>query len=321
VLRSPSVASAGAASMVKHVHVAFSVLDATDWDLRGLEQRGVTQHPWLLNPDDGQLYLWKPATGRRLERREHWAEKAASEVAHLLGIPCAQVELAERAGVAGCLSRNLLTEDLEIHAGAFLLTEVDPSFDPTDKGHSAYTVANVARVLRDVEPPQSAVLPSLPDGTTGFDVFAGFLMFDALVLNRDRHAANWSILRPREGNGPDRLCPLYDNASALALSLSDASMSKRVSSRGVQAYADRENYARAFAHPNGRIRTVYEIAAEALATCRPAARDLWCGRLRAVDEVQIADVVHAVAGMSETARTFTVELVMCTRRRLVDVCG
>lgn len=174
----------------------FPVLDASSWEPGGLEQVGVTQHLWLRHPEDGALHLWKPAAGRRLERREHCAEKLASEIAGVLGIPCAHVELAERDGVSGCLSRNLVDDAEEIYAGALFLGGIDPTFDPATRGgHAAYTVRNVERVLDDVRAPDPA---GLPPKTGAFDVFAGYLVFDALVLNRDRHAANWSILRRRE---------------------------------------------------------------------------------------------------------------------------
>lgn len=304
--------------MVEHGEVPFPVLDASSWEPWGIEHRGVTQHLWLRHPDEGALYLWKPAVGRRLQRREHWAEKLASELAVLVGVPCAHVELAELDGTAGCLSRNLLDEAEEIHAGSLFLAEIDPTFDPSTKGHEAYTVTNVARVLTDVEAPRATVAPPLPSDTDGFDVFAGYLVFDALVLNRDRHAANWSVLRQRDGNGPDRLCPLYDNASALALSLSEKNMANRYASRGIPSYAARECLARPFARRNGRAPSVYEVADQALELCAPAVREHWRARVAALREADVARLVSAVPGMSEVVRTFTVELVMCTRRRLID---
>jgi hypothetical protein len=227
--------------------MAFVVLDLDDWELRGVEQLGVTEHPWLVDPDLGDLWLWKPAADGRLARREHWAEKIAAELAGLLGLPCAQVELASRRGVAGCVSRNVLVHGEDKASGAELLAEIDPTFDPRVRGHPAYTVANVAQVLDGVRAPSAQVDPPLPANAAGFDVMAGYLLFDALVLNRDRHAANWMVARRRDGSGPDVLCPMYDNASSLALSVGNDKMRHRCASGGVAAYAEREGWARAFA--------------------------------------------------------------------------
>lgn len=301
--------------------VLFPVVDASGWELAGLEQRGATEHLWLRNPEDGELYLWKPSTGRRAERREHWAEKIGSEVARLVGVPCAQVELAEREGIVGCLSRNLQGHGYQLYPGALLLAELDPGFRPDIRGHEAYTVENTAHVLRDVQAPRNAGPQALPAEMGGFDVFAGYLVFDALVLNRDRHAANWSVLRRRDGSEPDRLCPLYDNASSLALSLGDASRRKRLDSRGVAAYAARESAARPFARPDGVVRTLYEVSAAALNLCSPHARSHWLTRVGDLSAADVGLILDAVPGMSELVRTFTTELIDCTRRRLADVCA
>lgn len=168
-------------------------------------------------------------------------------MALLLELPCAQIELAVRRGAAGCLSRNVLESGRELYPGAYLLADLDPSFDPRVKGHPAYTVENVAQVLRSVEAPPTVS----PKGLSGFDLFTGYLVFDALVLNRDRHAANWAVLRRRDGSEPDHLCPLYDNASSFGMAQAASTMARRLESRGVDAYVAREGAARPFARPRG----------------------------------------------------------------------
>ena len=114
--------------------VSFPVRDVTGWELRGVEQRGVTRHPWLVDPADDQLHLWKPSDGSRLVRREHWAEKCAAELAHLLGVPCAEIDMAVRNDVPGCVSRNVVPNHWEIVPGAHLLTAVDADFRPENRG-------------------------------------------------------------------------------------------------------------------------------------------------------------------------------------------
>lgn len=116
---------------------------------------------------------------------------------------------------------------------------------------------------------------------------------------------------------PDRLCPLYDNASAFALSLSDTNMAKRSDSRGVAAYAARESIARPFARRGGQPRSVYEIADEALARCEEVVRGHWRARVEALSDHDVTQLVSAVPGMSEVVRTFVVELVMSTRGRIL----
>lgn len=303
-----------------HQPVKYQVLDVTDWELAGLEQLGATEHPWLREPSGEQLYLWKPASGRRLDRREHWAEKVASELAALIGVPCAVVELAEREGVVDCVSRNLQTRGYDLQPGARLLANIDPSFRPNVKGHEAYTLKNVAAVLGDVVAPDET-LGSVPGGMTAFDVFAGYLAFDALLLNRDRHAGNWAVLQRRDQTASDRLCPLFDNASGLAMALSPSRKERLLNGGGVAAYVRRESLARPFARPGGVALSLHEVAAAALSLCSRAARRLWLDRIAGLSLDQVASVLAPLAGMSEVERTFTVGLVDCSRRRLTDAAA
>jgi hypothetical protein len=274
----------------------FQVRDATGWENAGTEHEGATEHPWLRDPVGGDLYLWKPARGRRRDRREHWAEKVAGELARHLGVPCAQVELAVQDADVGCLSRDLQGHGHELHSGAVLLGAIDPGFHPGQRHHDAYTVENISRVLADVDAPGGDPGPTVPDGFRAFDVFAGYLLFDALVLNRDRHAGNWSILRRKDGSEPDRLCPLYDN--------------------GVEAYALREDHARSFARVEGREPRLLEVARLALLSCSAAARDYWMAQITRLEPAAVGTVLTAVPEMSEPLRTFTVELVEVNRRRI-----
>ena len=145
------------------------VRDVSRWEIAGIETRGATEHPWLRDPSCADLVLWKPAEGRRLERHENLAEKVASALARLFGVPCADVELAERDGVAGCISRNVQPSGTDWRPGALLLAELDPTFHPAVKGHPAYTIENVATVLREVHQPRGYA-EFLPAEMDGFDV-------------------------------------------------------------------------------------------------------------------------------------------------------
>ncbi|HWH28955.1 MAG TPA: HipA domain-containing protein [Mycobacteriales bacterium] len=293
----------------------FPVVDVSAWELAGVEVVGRTEHPWLKEVSSGELYLWKPASGTRFDRREHLAEKIASELAQLVGVPCARVELAVRDGVLGCVSRNVQPSGWERRFGEDLLLNLDPGFRATDKRHVTYSVSNVRTVLQGVAPPHG-----VPDDDralrTGFDVFTGFLVFDALVLNRDRHAKNWATLRHRR-TGAERLCALYDNASSLGLSLSEARAERIVGGKGADPYVQRECWARSFAQRDGRDSTLFEIATDALDGCSPRARQHWLERVAAVDSGAVSNVLGAVPGLSEPLRTLIPMLVSSAQRRLV----
>lgn len=296
--------------------MGFPVLDVTSWESRGHEQVGLTEHPWLGEPVGSELYLWKPAQLQRLERREHVAEKIAAALAQLVGVPCAAVELAVRHGVPGCLSRNVQPHGWDRAFGADLLLDLDPAFNPTDRRHVAYTVHNIHLVLADVASPLAPTIAEL-EGWSAFDVFAGYLAFDALILNKDRHARNWAVLRPRQG-GRSRLCGLYDNASSLGLSLSDTRAANIAASRGAEAYVRKASAARAFARREGRDSTLFEVAADALSLCSPQAREHWLGQVEMLTVADIGSVVAACPDLSDALRTLVPQLVMSARRRILD---
>lgn len=294
----------------------YRVFDVSSWELAGHETVGRTEHPWLRDASTQQLYLWKPVTAKRLERREHLAEKLAAELARAVGVPCATAELAVRAGVPGCLSRNVQPSGWERRFGADLLLDLDPSFRATVKRHATYTVTNVFTVLSDVGPPKEPPLadPALQDA---FDVFAGYLVFDALVLNRDRHAKNWAVLRPRDG-GAERLCALYDNASSLGLALSDGRASRIAAGKGADSYVRKEAWARAFAQRAGCDSTLFEIAADALQLCSAPAKQHWLERVSALSDSVVVKLVAAVPGLPAPLRTLVPMLVASARRRILD---
>jgi len=292
--------------------MGFFVVDATDWELAGDENEGATPHDWLRSSSDGEMYLWKPAADGRLQRREHLAEKLVSHLAVLFGVPAATVRLATREGTVGCLSRDLQPRKTERRSGAQLLRALDPSFRPDDRTAEAYTIENIARVLEGVGPPHDAG-DTFRD-FTAFEVFAGYLVFDALVLNRDRHAANWAVWQPRDG-GRSQLSALFDNASSLALSMSEDKAGRRLAGAGVAEYTRREDHARRFTSSgSGNLRLI-EVARAALGRCRADVRAHWTGRVAAVQRKDVVQLVDAVDELSDVMRTLVVEVVMCTQER------
>jgi hypothetical protein len=176
----------------------FSRLDASDWPLRGSEPDGLSEHPWLQRPDDDRLWLYKPVEIKAGNRQgEDWAEKVASEVAATLGAPCAKTELANREGRDGSVSRDVRPSGWEIQPGAALLDGYIDGYESRTRLREGHSLDNIQAVLTGVgAPPASAC----PEALSGYDVFCGYLMLDALVANRDRHDYNWAILIPPGGS-------------------------------------------------------------------------------------------------------------------------
>ena len=99
------------------------------------------------------------------------------------------------------------------------MTEVDEQYDPderTNRGHSIAAIRSCAWPFRGAAGLHSAV------SFRAFDVFAGYLVFDALIAHVDRHDRNWAVLvRPPETAGDDALCASFDHAASFGFTLSD----------------------------------------------------------------------------------------------------
>lgn len=289
----------------------FPVLDADDWPLDSTESSGGDEKQWV-EGNDGSLWLFKPRTEQASWfQGEDWAEKITSELAVLLGVPAAQVELAVRGGRRGSLSLRLRPGGWELQHGALLLGELLPGYEPRSKARSGHNLANIERVLADVRPP--AVLPQM----SAFEVFAGYLVLDALVANHDRHEENWAVLRPLPGGGEVTLAGSYDHGSALAFNLTDAKRTLGLDRDGVPTFCGRAMAHRFDRHSDGQL-TLVELAHRAWTLCSTSARSHWLTSVEAVTETALASAVDRIPELSDPVRKFTHVLLTTNRRRLLD---
>lgn len=183
----------------------------------------------------GQHWLFKEA---RDNTGEGWAEKIAAEVAALMGISAATVELAEYEGRHGCASLMFVDSargEVLYHGNEILAGQV-LGYDPAKKfRQSDHTLENIRIAIYKLFPKPEvhhSVLTAL----------AGYLVLDALVGNTDRHHENWGLLlSPKlEGNtiaGAElSVAPSFDHASSLGRELRDEKRLNIMRSAGVSAY-------------------------------------------------------------------------------------
>jgi hypothetical protein len=294
----------------------YAVLDVTDWRVAAEEPSGADAKVWLADPTDGDLWLFKPVTIKDGHvHGEDWAEKVASELGALLSVPCARVEMAVRDGEIGALSRNLRPPDFEMHNGAVLLSDLVDDYIPgayAPTGRPGHSLKNIRRVLDGAIPPPGAALPS---SFSAFDTFAGILVLDAWIANRDRHDENWSVLVPRTPGHPRRLCGSYDQAGCLGFNLRDTSRSKILASDRLEAWA-RKGTAWRFEH-QGRPPSLVTLAHHGLELAASEARQFWLAQLEAVTEDTEAELLGRVPELSDPARTFALEVLKINRKRLL----
>src|SRR5260370_32821110 len=86
----------------------FAVIDVSAWEITGEETTGAEAKFWLEEPGTKLRWLFKTVTVKDEHvHGEDWAEKAASHLARLLGIPSAEVEMAVRGTTDGAISLSL----------------------------------------------------------------------------------------------------------------------------------------------------------------------------------------------------------------------
>ena len=295
----------------------WNVVDASLWTLAGEEPQGLRPHPWLSHASRERTWLFKhPAVEPNRPLGEDVTEKLASELARVFGIPAARVELAVRDGIRGCLVEDLRWSKWSHEPGQVLLAEVVQGYDPEDPEHRGHNLANIRRALaRFTAPPAS---PS-PDKFKAFDVFAGYLVFDALIANGDRHDRNWAVLiRPPGVSGQDALCGSYDHASSLGFNLSDEERQRRLSEGTVRSWAQR-GAARQFEHRRGQPRqSLVDLACSAVGQCSAQVQQHWLDAVLSVESDVVEALLDAAPGLSDTTRQFTREVIMINKARLLD---
>ena len=299
---------------------AWPVVPVDDWSIAGVENQGQHSHEWLRHSSWDRTWLFKPARPARYRSMsEDVVEKLGSELARLVGVPAARVELANRHGTPGALVEDARLPDWDLQLGQVLMPEVVPDYEPNDPEHRGYNVRTIRRALeRFAAPPES----TLPTGFGAFDAFAGYLLFDALIAHGDRHDRNWAVLVPPPGaSDTEALCASFDHAASLGFQLTEEKRAQLLhGDTGTVAGWASGGRARRFEHRAGRTcQTLVDLAGSAVTLCEAGTREYWRERILSVVPDAVRDLVAGAPEISETTRLFTIELVMINRGRLLDV--
>lgn len=289
-------------------------VDVTDWEPEGTEVLGTKHKIWLRDPRTRTSWLFKRVTFNETlvdtyAKGDDWAERVVGLVAENLGVPTARTELAFRTSQGqrtnGVLVRTVIEPGRgELIHGNELLADLDLRI--VRPRRIGYTAENIRRCLDQVSAPA-------PYGGrfSGWDVFASYLLLDALCGNTDRHEENWAILR----SDTDALAPSFDHASSLGFLLSDEDRAERLTTsdvlRGVEAWAGR-----ATTPFEGRPHPV-EVALQAAETVDASARDLWFEAIARLDPDGPLAAIPATR-ISEPAREFAHAIVRTNRDRILS---
>lgn len=164
------------------------------------EGSGRSEKIWLKNPVTGQIGLFKYK--KDLETKDHVSEKLASDLAALLELPCAQVEIGTYENREGSMSYLINKYNEELIEGISLINQYYPNYSAEKMYDSSldehYSIHMLSKSIE-----KYGLLKDL----------LKMLVFDYLIGNTDRHQNNWAIIN--KGNGAYEFSPLYDNSSSL----------------------------------------------------------------------------------------------------------
>lgn len=293
-------------------------VDVAGWRYLQIEELGSKPDKRWLEDAAKTRWLFKPVTfhhaaGELVAKGDDWAEKVVADIAALLELPAAQVELARLGEERGVISRSVSTGG-QLALGNEVLAELLPDY-PKERLHGVddYTVETIYSALRHVG---AAAPPSAPPEMSAVDVMAGYLILDALVSNTDRHHQNWGVVVTAEGGR--YLAPSFDHASSLGFQLLDAERQDRLTTRDanrtVEAWV-RQGRSR---HMTGSP-TFVAVALEAAERAGPPAEG-WFERIEGLSTEAINAVLDRVPPerMSQASRTFVLKVLEINRRRLLD---
>jgi hypothetical protein len=297
------------------------------YELSNQEAMGSKYKFWFEHPELGRC-LYKQA---RLDLGEDWAEKVASQLCELLGLPHANYELAATSeGNRGVVSSYFLPNGGTLVHGNELLTPIVPNY-PTFATYnlSQHTIDLVLRVLSD----ESVNLPigwTAPSGVfIAVEVFVGYLLLDAWIGNGDRHHENWGIVRNKvvstisetvhlasTTSETAHLAPTYDHASSLGRDLSDEQRQKR----SVEAYANK--CFSAFYGSVGDKKPLKTVDVFDRAARRyPNAAYIWLERLQSISKANIVDIFNLIPStrISPVAADFAQNILDFNQHKLLNL--
>lgn len=202
------------------------------------EQLGTKEKFWFRRNEE--LWLFKFA---RDETGEDWAEKVASEIAALMDIRAAHVELATFEGKPGCAVKSFVDREVGevlLHGNEILAGQVLGYDQYKSKRQSDHTLSNIRAAIEKV-------FPDPVHHTSILMELAAYLVLDAVISNTDRHHENWGLLlKPnpvhldeagqRQGGFMVMVAPSYDHASSLGRELRDEKRAALLKSKHLSNY-------------------------------------------------------------------------------------
>lgn len=186
------------------------IIDYSSWSIYegASEGSGRSEKVWLINEQTKEVGLFKFTKSKKTT--EHISEKLASDLARLLGLQCARIEIGKYRDRIGSMSYLINSNREILIEGIYLINRLYPSYNPytmyDDDNKEYYSLEMILNSLEEYNIRQE---------------FLNIVIFDFLIGNTDRHQNNWAVI----GNENDiKISPLYDNGSSLCSYLEEESI-------------------------------------------------------------------------------------------------
>ncbi len=270
----------------------------------------------------------------RQETGEDWSEKIAAELAELLGLPHAQVDLASWKGKRGIVSPTFVPDGGALVLGNELLRHIVDNYpsDPSGiRSHYRVPQHTLAAILATLRwRPDSLPIDWFPpkDVTTTVDVFLGYLLLDTWIGNQDRHHANWGFIAipgaEQKGILEFHLAPTFDHASSLGRNESDKKRNARLTTTdtgySIDEYVKRARSAIYDEETDKNPMSTIDVFALAFKLA-PAAGIAWLNRLDSIPENDVKTLFQQIpeARISQAAIEFAVRMLRANRIRLLEL--
>lgn len=212
----------------------YPIYDITSSAAERPETLGSKEKFWL-TPDPSLGLPAKPHLFKigRAGTGENWAEKVACEVAKDLGLPCAEYNFAKLQEVQGVVSERFFPAGGAFIPANVILSRLDPDYDGTLRFRQVRYKLSVAMGFLERAPlkPPIGFEAAYPNLSVS-DYFVGYLLFDALIGNTDRHHENWGVVVVEtEGANAYHLAATFDHASSLGRELTDERRTDRLTTK------------------------------------------------------------------------------------------
>ena len=258
---------------------------------------------------------------------QHWAEKIAAEIAAILDIDHARVELATANDIRGSVTESFAVDGWELYHGNQLLKKSIFNYDPDLRfRQSSHTLSNIWQVMEnlflsgEVETFEDVAL-SNETTTHAKSLITEFIVLDALIANTDRHHENWGILRRFIGDDWEgHVAPSFDHASSLGRELLDSHRARLIAERRVGNYVEKGRGGIYYSELDRRGPSPLELVRRAAQDYRNLLQPA-LSKLRRIDSGVLAEVIDRVPEnwMSEAARAFALALMCYTHRQLEEL--